>query len=150
MRADLLGIATEPLLPFAENIVLEITERAALDSDRRLEDDLNRLRDCGYRIAIDDLGEGYSGLATLVRVHPEFAKIDKSLITDIDRTPLKQDIVSAIIGMLQEHDIRVVAEGVETPAQRAILRELECDLLQGFLFAKPGPPFVNPRTVFVD
>ena len=150
VRADLLGIATEPLLPFAENIVLEITERAALDSDRRLEDDLNRLRDCGYRIAIDDLGEGYSGLATLVRVHPEFAKIDKSLITDIDRTPLKQDIVSAIIGMLQEHDIRVVAEGVETPAQRAILRELECDLLQGFLFAKPGPPFVNPRTVFVD
>lgn len=147
VRADVLSIATEPLLPFASQIVLEITERAALGNDR-LKEDLVKLRECGYRIAIDDLGEGYAGLSSLVRVNPDIVKIDMSLVSDVDRTPLKQDIVSAIVGMAQPHRILVVAEGVETAAERATLRELGCDLLQGYLFAEPGPPFVEPRTTF--
>ncbi len=150
VRADVLSIATEPLLPFASQIVLEITEQAALGNERQLEADLNLLRECGYRIAIDDLGEGYAGLSSLVRVHPDIVKIDMSLVSNIDRTPLKQDIVSAVVGMARPHQILVVAEGVETLAQRAILRELGCDLLQGYLFAEPGPPFVESRTAFDD
>ena len=150
VRVDVLGIAAEPLLPFASQIVLEITEQAALGDDQRLKEDLNRLRECGYRIAIDDLGEGYAGLSSLVRVHPDIIKIDMALVSNIDRTPLKQDIVSAIVGMARPHRILVVAEGVETVAERATLRELGCDLLQGFLFAEPGPPFVKPRTAFDD
>ena len=150
VHADLLTIATEPLLPFASQIVLEITERSALASDRQLNEDLHRLRDCGYRIAIDDLGEGYAGLTSLVRVNPDIVKIDMSLVTHIDRTPLKQDIVSAIAGLARPNGILVVAEGVETPAERATLRELGCDLLQGYLFAEAGPPFVAPRAGFAD
>lgn len=150
VRADVLGIAAEPLLPFATQIVLEITEGAALAPDLELKDNLARLRESGYRIAIDDLGEGYAGLSSLVRVNPDIVKIDMSLVSNIDRTPLKQDIVSAIIGMARPHRILVVGEGVETEAERATLRELGCDLLQGYLFAEPGPPFVESRTAFDD
>lgn len=150
VRADVLGSATEPLLPFASKIVLEITEQAALGSDRRLKDDLSRLRECGYRIAIDDLGEGYAGLSSIVRVNPDIVKIDMSLVRSIDRTPLKQDIVSAIVGLARPNQILVVAEGVETLGERATVRELGCDLLQGYLFAQAGPPFVESRTAFGD
>lgn len=143
VRADLLAIPTEPLLPFASHIVLEITERAAIGNDR-LEADLMELRACGYRIAVDDLGEGYAGLSSLVRVNPDIVKIDMSLVSAVDRTPLKQDIVSAIVGMARPNRILVVAEGVETEGERAALRTLGCDLLQGHLFGQPGP-FVAPR-----
>ncbi len=150
VRADVLGIASEPLLPYASQIVLEITEQSALGSDRRLTEDLNRLRRCGYRIAVDDLGDGYAGLSSLVRVNPDIVKIDLWLVRAIDRTPLKQDVVSAIIGLARPNQILVVAEGVETLAERTTLRALGCDLLQGNLFAEAGPPFVQPRTTFDD
>ena len=140
-RADLLAKATDPLIPLAQRVVLEVTERAHLQSGPELDDDMRRIRDMGYRLAVDDLGEGYAGLASLVSLRPDIAKIDMSLIRDIHTAPLKRDIVSALVDMARRAGIVVVAEGVETNEERMTLLDLGIDLLQGYLFAKPGPAF---------
>ena len=147
LRADLLAEAIDPLMPLARRVVLEVTERASLEGGARLDDDLARIRNLGYRIAVDDLGEGYAGLSSLVNLRPDVAKIDMSLVRDIDRAPLKRDIVAALVDMARRSGIVVVAEGIETVAERETLTDLGCDLLQGYLFAKPGPPFPAPHPI---
>ncbi|MBL0216707.1 MAG: response regulator [Myxococcales bacterium] len=146
-RADLRGELTDPLVPLARRVVLEVTERAALESGPKLDDDLARIRHLGYRLAVDDLGEGYAGLSSLVNLRPDIAKIDMSLVRDIHRAPLKRDIVAALVDLARRSGIIVVAEGIETVDERDTLVDLGCELLQGYLFAKPGPPFPVPRGV---
>ncbi len=75
-------------------------------------------------------------------------KIDVSLVRNVHRMPLKQDIVAALVDISRRSGIIVVAEGIETVDERDTLADLGCDLLQGYLFAKPGPPFPVPRTTF--
>ena len=145
LSLGVLDSATEPLLPLARRVVLEVTERAALTAGATLDANLRRLRDRGFRIAVDDLGEGYSGLSSLITTRPEFAKIDMSLIRDIHLTPLKQDIVVALVDIARRGGITLVAEGVETVAERDVVVELGVDLIQGYLIAKPGPAFPEPR-----
>ena len=140
--------AIDPLLPLARRVVLEITERAALESGPPLDAALAELRRSGYRLAVDDLGEGYAGLTSLVTLRPDVAKLDMSLVRDIHQAPLKREIVAALIDLARRAHMIVVAEGVETPEERAALHELGCDLLQGYLFARPGPPFPTPATAF--
>lgn len=144
-----MGVLTQredPLLSFAGRVILEITERASLDAGPRLDAQLKRLRDLGYRFAVDDLGEGYAGLTSLVHLQPDIAKIDMSLVRNIDRAPLKRDIVAALVDMARRSGIVVVAEGVETIEESEVLIALGCDLLQGYLFAKPGLPFPVPQS----
>lgn len=130
-----------PLRDLASRIVLEVTERASLDQIPNASADIAELRKCGYRIAIDDLGAGYSGLSSFAELEPEFVKFDMSLVRDIDKRPTKQRLVAAISAMCHGLGTRVVAEGVETEAERTTLIELGCELLQGHLFARPGPAF---------
>jgi EAL domain-containing protein (putative c-di-GMP-specific phosphodiesterase class I) len=144
LRSDVLLSAADPLLPLARRVVLEVTERASIEAGAKLENELARIRECGYRIAVDDLGEGYAGLASLVSLRPDIAKIDMSLVRNIDTSPLKRDIVAAILDLARRSGIIVVAEGVETAGEREVLTDLGCDLLQGYYFAKPGPPFPMP------
>ena len=148
VRADLLAEMTDPLLAVADRVVLEVTERASLHPGPKLDEELSRIRTLGYRLAVDDLGEGYAGLSSLVHMRPDIAKIDMSLVRDVDRSPLKRDIVAALVDMARRSGIVVVAEGIETVDERDTLVDLGCDLLQGYLFAKPGPPFPVPRTSF--
>ncbi len=131
----------DPLAPFASRIVLEVTERAALDETAGIAARATRLRALGYRIAIDDLGAGYSGLSYLVQLAPEVVKIDMSLIRHVDREPVKQKLVGSLATLCKDLGMRVVAEGVETVAERDAVSALGCDQLQGYLFAKPGRPF---------
>lgn len=147
-RGDILGARGAPLQPFADRIVLEVTERASLNSDACLAETLETCRSLGYRVALDDLGEGYAGLTSLVVLGPEFVKIDMSLVRSIDRTPLKRRIVEAIVTMARASNILVVAEGVETRAEFDTLRSLGCDFLQGYFLARPGPPFPSVNDVF--
>jgi len=132
-----------PLAPFANRIVLEITERAAIETSSNLLSKLDVLRKIGYRIAIDDLGAGYAGLNYFALLKPDVVKIDMTLIRGIDRDPVKRKIVKSLISLSRELGIMVVAEGIETTGERDTLIELGCNLLQGFLFAKPSPPFVE-------
>jgi EAL domain-containing protein (putative c-di-GMP-specific phosphodiesterase class I) len=121
--------------------VLEITERASLESIGDLGRRLAKLRELGFRLAVDDLGAGYAGLNTFTQLEPEVVKLDMSLIRDVDTNHKKRCIVSRMQEMCTDLGIVVVAEGIETREERETLVELGCDKLQGYLFAKPGPAF---------
>jgi EAL domain-containing protein (putative c-di-GMP-specific phosphodiesterase class I) len=136
--------ADSPLSAFAENVVLEVTERASLDDITDVPARLQRLRSMGYQIALDDLGAGYSGLSSLAQLEPEVVKLDMSLIRGVDRDPARQKLVGAMVKLSKELGKLVVVEGVETVGERDTLVQLGGDLFQGFLFARPGriPPTV--------
>jgi EAL domain-containing protein (putative c-di-GMP-specific phosphodiesterase class I)/ActR/RegA family two-component response regulator len=130
-----------PLQAVARHVVLEITERSALDgvSDARAR--IAKLREQGFRIALDDLGAGYSGLTSFVTLEPELVKLDLTLVRDIDSQPLKQALVRAVTLLCRELGLTVVAEGVETRAERDVVVACGCDLIQGYLLGRPGRPF---------
>jgi EAL domain-containing protein (putative c-di-GMP-specific phosphodiesterase class I) len=130
-----------PLAKIAPQVVLEITERSTLDRVPDVRSRIAALRDIGYRIAVDDLGAGYSGLTSFALLEPEFVKLDMSLVRGIDSNVTKQRVVRSMTSLCREMGMKVVAEGVETPTECDVLVSLDCDLLQGFLFAKPGKPF---------
>ena len=133
-----------PFAALASRTVLEITERASLDGVGRVSDRIKKLRAMGFQIAVDDLGAGYAGLTSFSQLEPEVAKIDMSLVRDMDASPRKQSIVRSMKGLCDELGALVVAEGVETPAEHAALATIGCDLLQGYLFGKPGRGFATP------
>jgi EAL domain-containing protein (putative c-di-GMP-specific phosphodiesterase class I) len=130
-----------PLATFAPHIVLEVTERAALDEKAGIAERVGRLRKLGYRIAIDDLGAGYAGLTYFTQLTPDVVKIDISLVRDINKDEVKQKLVGSLARLCKELGMRVVAEGIETAGERDTCVELGCNLLQGYLFAKPGRPY---------
>ncbi len=134
-----------PLSALAGRVVLELTERVSLDNVHGLAGRVARLRDMGYRIAVDDLGAGYSGLSSLTQLDPEYVKLDRSLVNDIHDAPRKQSIVQAMMRLCRnELGIEVIAEGVETAAERDVLEAAGCDLLQGYHFARPQRTFTSP------
>jgi EAL domain-containing protein (putative c-di-GMP-specific phosphodiesterase class I)/CheY-like chemotaxis protein len=130
-----------PLSAIAERVVLEITERNALDDVGDVRARVARLRKMGFRIAVDDLGAGYAGLTSFATLEPELVKLDMTLVRDIDASPTKQKLVRSVASLCKELGMMVVGEGVETRAERDALVECGCDLLQGYLLAKPGKPF---------
>jgi EAL domain-containing protein (putative c-di-GMP-specific phosphodiesterase class I)/CheY-like chemotaxis protein len=132
------------LAQIASRVVLEITERASLTGVRDVALQVKKLRAMGFQIAVDDLGAGYAGLTSYSRLEPEIAKIDMSLVRDVDSDPRKRSIVRAMKKLCDELGTIVVAEGVETPRERDTLAELGFDLLQGYLFAKPERGFPSP------
>ena len=136
-----------PLREFAHRVVLEITERAALRDVKDVQARVNVLRYSGYRIAIDDLGAGYAGLSSFVALEPEIVKLDMSLVRGAHESPIKRRLIKSMTAICEEMGIRVVAEGVEVREERDCVRECGCHLAQGYLFAKPGPPFPEPAIV---
>jgi EAL domain-containing protein (putative c-di-GMP-specific phosphodiesterase class I) len=138
MRGD------SPLVAHAKRCVFELTERAALQSLADVRARIDRLRSFGFRFAIDDLGTGHASLAAVAHLRPEMVKIDMSLVRDIDRDPVRRGLFAALSQACSKLGIAVVAEGVETMAERDALFALGCDLMQGFLFARPGPAMPTP------
>ena len=134
-----------PLTRVASRIVLEITERASLESIPSLPQRLLDLRAQGFQLAVDDLGAGYAGLSSMAHIEPEYVKLDMSLVRGIDGTPTKQKVVSSMAHLCDDLGMHVVAEGIETQGERDALRDTGCELLQGYLFAKPEshPPAVH-------
>jgi EAL domain-containing protein (putative c-di-GMP-specific phosphodiesterase class I)/CheY-like chemotaxis protein len=130
-----------PLTRYAKDIVLEVTERAALDEVADVGSRVGRLRELGFRIAIDDLGAGYSSLTSLAQLRPDVVKLDMSLVRDIHREPIKQKLVATFATLSKDMGILLIAEGVETAEERDTLLAAGCDLLQGYLFARPAKPF---------
>ena len=133
------------LAPIAQRIVLEVTERAALEKVTGIAGRVDNLRKLGYRIALDDLGTGYAGLGGFVLLDPDLVKLDQLLVRGVDHSLRKQGIVRAMVQLCREElQVAVIAEGVETAAERDALVALGCDLQQGFLFARPGLDFPAP------
>lgn len=135
-----------PLAALADRVVLEITERAGLDDISDVRGRVRDLRERGYRIAIDDLGSGHSGLMSFAILEPDYVKIDMSLVRDIDQSPIKRRLVRSMTELCRDIGIRVVAEGIETTGERTALVDLGCDLLQGYLIGRPGPAFPDIRS----
>lgn len=122
-----------------ERCVLEITERTYVESAGRLRDRVMNLRQRGFRVAIDDMGTGYSALHVLAELQPDFIKLDKMLVRDLAHEPIKRNLVSAITSFARDSRSVVIAEGVETEAEVEVLRGLGIDLQQGYFFAHPEP-----------
>jgi EAL domain-containing protein (putative c-di-GMP-specific phosphodiesterase class I) len=127
-----------PLTQIATRVVLEVTERESLVTSAALTERLERLRQLGFRLAIDDIGAGYSGLTSFTELTPEIVKIDMSLVRSIHTSRVKQRTVGALCTLCHEIGTLVVGEGVETEDEQACLIELGCDLLQGYLIARPN------------
>ncbi len=130
----------EPLAAYAERVVLEVTERASLDALGPLDVVTTRLREQGYRVAVDDLGAGYAGLTAITQLKPEVVKIDMSLVRGLDADDVRRELVARIAEACRKLGLRVVCEGVETAAERDALLEVQCDCQQGYLYAKPAFP----------
>jgi EAL domain-containing protein (putative c-di-GMP-specific phosphodiesterase class I) len=133
-----------PLMAMADHVVLEITERAPLSGLEEVREHVRELRQFGFRIAVDDLGAGYAGLTSFATLDPDIVKLDMNLVRGIEGSAVKRKLVGSVASLCREMDMLIVAEGVETAAERDVLTELGCDLFQGFLFARPASAFFQP------
>lgn len=140
---DLYATAS-PLTKLSSRVVLEITERIGIDSVGG-PSRVAQLRKLGFQIAVDDLGAGYAALGALASLEPEIVKLDMSLIRDLERHTTKRRVVGAMATLVRELGGRVVAEGVETPEERAAVLECGIELMQGWLFARPAREFALPK-----
>jgi diguanylate cyclase (GGDEF)-like protein len=130
-------LAATGLLP--RQLTLEVTESVLVQDVEQVVHRLMGLRALGVRIAIDDFGTGYSSLSYLRRLPADIIKIDRSFVTDLAGDGAAHALVSSIVELARSLDLDVVAEGVETEVQRAVLETLSCSHAQGFLFARPRP-----------
>ncbi len=121
------------------SISVEITENLLLNATASVEDKLLQYRDAGIQVAIDDFGTGYSSMAYLRKFDIDYLKIDQSFVRDVATDSGDRAIVRSIIAMAHELGLQVIAEGIETEAQRELLAAAGCDFGQGFLFAHALP-----------
>ncbi len=102
---------SSPLSQVSHNVILEVTERTALEEVSDIATRVGRLRDMGYRLAVDDLGAGYAGLASFARIEPDVVKLDMSLVRGVEGSPLKQSVVRSVVGLAEELGIEVILRG---------------------------------------
>lgn len=124
-------------------IVVEITEQAAVEDYTALTTALDQLRRRGVRLAVDDVGGGFACLTHVHRLLPDILKIDRYLVAGVQRDRTRRSMVSALVRIADDTGARVIAEGIEEPAERACLQDLGIHLGQGFLLGEPalvGPP----------
>jgi EAL domain-containing protein (putative c-di-GMP-specific phosphodiesterase class I)/CheY-like chemotaxis protein len=144
LNDDQLYSVKSPLSTVADRVVLEITERASLHAVSDATRKVRGLKDLGFALAIDDLGAGYAGLNSFTLLEPRLVKLDMSLVRGIDGDPMRQQIVRSMRSLCDDLGMLVVAEGVETVAERDELVALGCDLFQGYLFGRPARELRSP------
>jgi EAL domain-containing protein (putative c-di-GMP-specific phosphodiesterase class I) len=129
-----------------ERVVIEITERTAIKDYPKFRERLQAFRDRGYRFAVDDAGSGYAGLGSIANLEPDFIKLDISLINSIDTNFIKQNLVETMVKFAEEHDAKVIAEGVERAEELETVKQLGVPLVQGFFLHRPDllPTFGLP------
>ena len=124
----------------ADSVRLEITESVLIDKPDAAAETLVALRGLGLKLHLDDFGTGYSSLAFLERFPIDAVKIDRSFVHGMESEPRRARFVAGIAAFARSLGVGVVAEGVDAPAQPALLRERGCQLAQGYLFSRPLPP----------
>jgi EAL domain-containing protein (putative c-di-GMP-specific phosphodiesterase class I) len=118
---------------------IELTESVLMTDTETTQRIVERLHGLGLRLVVDDFGTGYSSLSYLKHLRPSKIKIDRSFIRDLPADDEDRVLVRAIVQLARTLGIAVVAEGVETEAQRGFLCGIGCDVLQGFLISRPQP-----------
>jgi len=121
-----------------EDVVVEVSERAADSETERFAAATEKLKAGGYGVALDDVGTGYATLATLERVRPHYVKIDVSMVRDIHENLIKQELLSSLVQIGRRIGASVIAEGVESEPEAETLRSAGARYAQGYLFAVPG------------
>lgn len=124
---------------FPDRLVIEITETALMENLNAENDVMRKIVALGVRLSIDDFGTGYSSLAHLRNIPARQLKIDRTFVADLTTSADAQAILKAIVQLAHALRMEVVAEGVETPSQQAVLKSLGCDVLQGYFIARPMP-----------
>ncbi len=124
-----------------EDVVIEITERLAVSDYMAFTTAIKILKEKGYKIAIDDMGAGYSSLRTIAEIKPDYLKYDMALIRDIHQNLIKKDLLETLIPFTERLGASIIAEGIETEGEYRVLRDLGIKYGQGFYFAKPAFPF---------
>jgi len=129
-------------------MAIEITEGLLLDDNADVTRRLDEFRDAGIQVALDDFGTGYSAMSYLNKFRVDYVKIDQSFVQGVSTDGSDRAIVEAIVAMAHKLGLKVIAEGVETEAQRDFLLSIACDYAQGFLFAKPMPQIEFEAVLF--
>jgi len=128
-----------------DGLIVEITEETLVQSDVELRTVIAPLQERGARLAVDDMGAGYSGLRQITTVHPSYLKLDRSLISGIDHDRDRAALVGALVGYSNQVGCLVVAEGIEHSAELRVLGELGVPLAQGYYTGRPGRPWPDIR-----
>ena len=123
-----------------QSLIIEVTESMLLEDIESKIETMNRLKGLGFKLAIDDFGTGYSSLSYLRRLPLDELKIDRSFFVSLFEDDRSRALVSSLIYLSRNMDLRTIAEGVETKRQLQYLQEEKCDQYQGFLFSPPVPP----------
>jgi EAL domain-containing protein (putative c-di-GMP-specific phosphodiesterase class I) len=126
------------VLPFADRLVIEITEHAQVDDYDRLAEALAPLRECGARLAIDDVGAGFASLRHILRLEPDIVKLDLTLTHAIARDPAREALASSLVHFAEGIDATIAAEGIESSEDLELLRSLGVTYGQGFYLARPS------------
>nr|WP_287410333.1 bifunctional diguanylate cyclase/phosphodiesterase [Pseudodesulfovibrio sp.] len=124
----------------ADNIVFEITERHSVQDFDLFYRALDHYRNQGFQIAVDDAGAGYAGLSLIAELQPDYIKLDKSLIDDIHKDPVKRALVETTVTFADKIGSRIIAEGIEYKAQAICLKDIGIHCGQGYFLAKPTYP----------
>jgi len=123
------------------SVVLEITEREAVNNYSNFKETLSYYTDLGIAVAIDDTGTGYSNFESLIELKPDYVKIDISLVRNVNKNLIKQEVITALVNICKSIDSIIIAEGVETDEEFNTIKKLNVTHAQGYLFARPSFPF---------
>ncbi|MBF0100794.1 MAG: EAL and GGDEF domain-containing protein [Desulfobacterales bacterium] len=129
----------EELFEVKNQVILELTEQFYIHDHKLFSNTVNYYREQGFRIAIDDLGSGFAGLNMLMHLEPFMVKVDRSIISDIHKTPKKRILLESLISFCHKFNALVVAEGIERQEELDMLISMKVDLGQGYFLAKPEP-----------
>jgi EAL domain-containing protein (putative c-di-GMP-specific phosphodiesterase class I) len=132
------------------NIVFEITERSAITDFQAFRKVIRHYRNQGFKIAVDDAGAGYSSLKTILELEPDYIKLDRSLISNIDTNEMKASIVEAFGMFAKKSKINILAEGIETAAELEKIKELGIDFGQGYYIGRPKKEVVTIPEYITD
>ncbi|MEM6453939.1 MAG: EAL domain-containing protein [Acidobacteriota bacterium] len=133
--SDAISVGVEP-----GDLVLEVTERVAITEWSRFRRALDQVRAAGFRVAIDDMGSGYSSLHTVAEIEPDYLKFDLSLVLNVHRSRIKQRLLESLVDLARKIGSRAIAEGLERREEFDTVRALGIDYGQGYLFAQPAVP----------
>ncbi len=144
LQTSMAAAARSGLSP--QRIIFEVVETEKVSDPEHLKRILTFYRDSGFRVALDDMGSGYSGLTLLGDLQPDLVKIDRALVSKAAHSSIHRGICASLIKLCKEHGLLALAEGVETEAEQMVMEELGVDLYQGYYFGRPARELLPSST----
>jgi EAL domain-containing protein (putative c-di-GMP-specific phosphodiesterase class I) len=130
-----------------KQVVIELTEKYAIENYSMFVDAISNFTQMGFAIAVDDIGAGHSGLEKIANINPQFLKFDMDLVREIDTSYTRREIVAALKNLGDKMDAVIIAEGIERQEELETLLDLGIDYGQGFLLGRPAPMFAQLETM---